>query len=252
MIGLMQVTKALLPGADRQRRRGDPQRRARPPAGSPTRAAAATPPPSTAPRWSPRRCASSCATSRCGSARSRPAWCRTDEFALVRFDGDQAKADAVYDGVAEPLTADDVADAITWMVTRPAHVNIDELVIRPRAQAAQHKVHRVGTEDAQPSSSSRASWCRSGVRSCSPTTTCSPSSVEAVDEPVGLRPVRRPGRASRSGRAATRPRGCAGRRPASARPPCRTPANPPERITAHPSRRRPGPAAGRVDRGARG
>jgi NADP-dependent 3-hydroxy acid dehydrogenase YdfG len=72
-----------------------------------------------------------------------PGMVRTDEFALVRFDGDQAKADAVYAGVAEPLTADDVADAITWMVTRPAHVNIDELVIRPRAQAAQHKVHRV-------------------------------------------------------------------------------------------------------------
>jgi NADP-dependent 3-hydroxy acid dehydrogenase YdfG len=72
-----------------------------------------------------------------------PGMVRTEEFALVRFGGDQARADAVYDGVAEPLTADDVADAITWMVTRPAHVNIDELVIRPRAQAAQHKVHRV-------------------------------------------------------------------------------------------------------------
>jgi len=72
-----------------------------------------------------------------------PGMVRTDEFALVRFDGDEAKAAAVYDGVAEPLTADDVADAITWMVTRPSHVNIDELVIRPRAQAAQHKVHRV-------------------------------------------------------------------------------------------------------------
>ena len=72
-----------------------------------------------------------------------PGMVRTDEFALVRFDGDREKADAVYAGVAEPLTADDVADAITWMVTRPAHVNIDELVIRPRAQAAQHKVHRV-------------------------------------------------------------------------------------------------------------
>jgi NADP-dependent 3-hydroxy acid dehydrogenase YdfG len=72
-----------------------------------------------------------------------PGMVRTDEFALVRFDGDQEKADAVYAGVAEPLTADDVADAITWMVTRPSHVNIDELVIRPRAQAAQHKVHRV-------------------------------------------------------------------------------------------------------------
>jgi NADP-dependent 3-hydroxy acid dehydrogenase YdfG len=72
-----------------------------------------------------------------------PGMVRTDEFALVRFDGDQEKADAVYRGVPDPLTADDVADAITWMVTRPPHVNVDELVIRPRAQAAQHKVHRV-------------------------------------------------------------------------------------------------------------
>ena len=72
-----------------------------------------------------------------------PGMVKTDEFALVRFDGDQEKADAVYAGVPEPLTAEDVADAITWMATRPSHVNIDELVIRPRAQAAQHKVHRV-------------------------------------------------------------------------------------------------------------
>jgi NADP-dependent 3-hydroxy acid dehydrogenase YdfG len=72
-----------------------------------------------------------------------PGMVRTDEFALIRFGGDQEKAEAVYAGVAEPLTADDVADAITWMVTRPAHVNIDELVIRPRAQASQFKVHRV-------------------------------------------------------------------------------------------------------------
>ncbi len=71
-----------------------------------------------------------------------PGMVRTDEFSLVRFGGDQDKADAVYEGVAEPLVADDVADAITWVATRPAHVNVDELVIRPRAQAAQHKVHR--------------------------------------------------------------------------------------------------------------
>ena len=71
-----------------------------------------------------------------------PGMVRTDEFALVRFDGDQERADAVYAGVAEPLTADDVADAITWVATRPPHVNIDELVIKPRAQAAQHKVDR--------------------------------------------------------------------------------------------------------------
>lgn len=72
-----------------------------------------------------------------------PGMVRTDEFALVRFEGDAAKAEAVYAGVAEPLVAEDVADAISWMVTRPPHVNIDSLVIKPRAQAAQHKVHRV-------------------------------------------------------------------------------------------------------------
>lgn len=72
-----------------------------------------------------------------------PGMVKTDEFALVRFDGDRAKADAVYAGVPDPLTADDVADAISWVATRPPHVNIDSLVIRPRAQAAQHKVHRL-------------------------------------------------------------------------------------------------------------
>ena len=76
-----------------------------------------------------------------------PGMVRTDEFALVRFEGDRERADAVYAGVAEPLTAEDVADAIGWMVSRPPHVNIDELVIRPRAQAAQHKVHRVPEAD---------------------------------------------------------------------------------------------------------
>ena len=72
-----------------------------------------------------------------------PGMVRTDEFALVRFGGDRERADAVYAGVAEPLVAEDVADAVAWVVTRPPHVNVDELVIRPRAQAAQHKVHRV-------------------------------------------------------------------------------------------------------------
>ncbi|MET1058153.1 MAG: SDR family oxidoreductase [Nocardioides sp.] len=72
-----------------------------------------------------------------------PGMVRTDEFALNRFDGDRSKADAVYAGVPDPLVAEDVADAIGWIATRPSHVNIDELVIRPRAQAAQHKVHRI-------------------------------------------------------------------------------------------------------------
>ena len=71
-----------------------------------------------------------------------PGMVRTDEFAMVRFGGDRARAQAVYAGVAEPLLAEDVADAIAWVATRPSHVNIDELVIKPRAQAAQYKVYR--------------------------------------------------------------------------------------------------------------
>jgi NADP-dependent 3-hydroxy acid dehydrogenase YdfG len=72
-----------------------------------------------------------------------PGMVKTDEFAVKRYNGDREKSDAVYAGVAEPLTADDIADAVTWMVTRPPHVNIDEIVLRPRAQASQFKVHRV-------------------------------------------------------------------------------------------------------------
>ncbi|WP_328462670.1 SDR family oxidoreductase [Actinoplanes sp. NBC_00393] len=71
-----------------------------------------------------------------------PGMVRTDEFSLKRFGGDQAKADSIYDGVKEPLVADDIADVIAFAATRPQHVNIDRLVIRPIAQAAQHKVHR--------------------------------------------------------------------------------------------------------------
>ena len=67
---------------------------------------------------------------------------RTAEFALNRFRGDAAKAAAVYAGVAEPLTDEDVADAVSWAITRPSHVNVDLMVLRPRAQAAQHKVCR--------------------------------------------------------------------------------------------------------------
>ncbi len=72
-----------------------------------------------------------------------PGMVRTDEFALVRFGGDQAAADKVYAGVAEPLVAEDIAEAVRWIALLPSHVNIDELVIKPVAQAAPHKVHRV-------------------------------------------------------------------------------------------------------------
>ena len=72
-----------------------------------------------------------------------PGMVRTDEFAVNRYRGNAEQAAAVYTGVAKPLTADDVADTIAWSVTRPPHVNVDLLVLRPLAQAAQHKVHRV-------------------------------------------------------------------------------------------------------------
>ncbi|SMO67128.1 SDR family NAD(P)-dependent oxidoreductase [Propioniciclava tarda] len=71
-----------------------------------------------------------------------PGMVHTEEFSLVRFHGDQAKADAVYAGVPDPLLADDIADAVAWVATRPAHVNIDRIVVRPVAQAANHKVFR--------------------------------------------------------------------------------------------------------------
>lgn len=71
-----------------------------------------------------------------------PGMVRTEEFALTRFRGDRERADAVYAGVPDPLTAEDVADTVTWAVTRPPHVNIDLLVVRPRAQASNRKVHR--------------------------------------------------------------------------------------------------------------
>jgi NADP-dependent 3-hydroxy acid dehydrogenase YdfG len=67
----------------------------------------------------------------------------TEEFSMVRFDGDSERAAAVYAGY-EPLVADDIADAIAWSLTRPAHVNVDLLVVRPRAQASNNRVVRTG------------------------------------------------------------------------------------------------------------
>lgn len=63
------------------------------------------------------------------------------EFSLVRFKGDEAKARKVYEGV-EPLTATDIAESLVWVASRPAHVCIDEMVIKCTDQAAIHKVHR--------------------------------------------------------------------------------------------------------------
>ena len=69
-----------------------------------------------------------------------PGMVHTD-FSLVRFKGDQQKADAVYAGV-DALTADDVAETVAWVATRPAHVNVDQILLMPRDQAGSKLVHR--------------------------------------------------------------------------------------------------------------
>jgi len=63
------------------------------------------------------------------------------EFSLVRFGGDEDAARRVYDGM-QPLSAEDVAECIRWALAQPAHVNIDEIVVRPRDQATATAVHR--------------------------------------------------------------------------------------------------------------
>jgi len=67
----------------------------------------------------------------------------TEEFSLVRFGGDAERAAKVYEGY-QPLVAEDVADTIAWSLSRPAHVNVDLLVVRPRAQANNTTVARTG------------------------------------------------------------------------------------------------------------
>jgi NADP-dependent 3-hydroxy acid dehydrogenase YdfG len=69
-----------------------------------------------------------------------PGMART-EFSTVRFKGDTAKADKVYEGV-HPLVPEDIAETLVWIASRPPHVNIDEMVIKPVDQAATYKVFR--------------------------------------------------------------------------------------------------------------
>lgn len=63
------------------------------------------------------------------------------EFSEVRFGGDTERAREVYEGLT-PLSGEDVADAIAYVVTRPSHVDIDYLAIKPTAQATARDVHR--------------------------------------------------------------------------------------------------------------
>jgi NADP-dependent 3-hydroxy acid dehydrogenase YdfG len=69
-----------------------------------------------------------------------PGMVETD-FSLVRFDGDAERAAAVYRGIT-PLTAQDVAEVIAFAATRPSHVNLDQIVLKPRAQASASRAHR--------------------------------------------------------------------------------------------------------------
>jgi NADP-dependent 3-hydroxy acid dehydrogenase YdfG len=70
-----------------------------------------------------------------------PGMVKTEEFAKVRL-GSAEAAEKVYEGVTEPLTAEDIAETIRWAAMLPSHVNIDSLVVRPVAQAANHKIYR--------------------------------------------------------------------------------------------------------------
>ena len=70
-----------------------------------------------------------------------PGLVQTEEFALNRL-GDAQAASKVYQGVENPLTAEDVADVVRYAVSAPHHVNLDQIVIRPVAQAANHKLIR--------------------------------------------------------------------------------------------------------------
>jgi NADP-dependent 3-hydroxy acid dehydrogenase YdfG len=63
------------------------------------------------------------------------------EFSLVRFSGDADRATSVYKGL-QPLVAEDVADAVLWVVTRPPHVNVDRIVIKPTAQVSATVAYR--------------------------------------------------------------------------------------------------------------
>ena len=71
-----------------------------------------------------------------------PGMVHTEEFSLNRFGGDAERAATVYRGVPGVLVAEDIADAIVWALTRPHHVNIDLMIVRPRAQASTTLLHR--------------------------------------------------------------------------------------------------------------
>src|SRR6218665_116465 len=71
-----------------------------------------------------------------------PGMVKTEEFSLVRFGGDQSRADAVYDNILNPLTAADVGSIVVDAVGKPPHVDLDLIVVKPVAQASVQRLHR--------------------------------------------------------------------------------------------------------------
>jgi len=71
-----------------------------------------------------------------------PGMVATEEFSLVRFGGDKARRDAVYEDVPEPLSAEDIAETIVHALTLPRHVDLDLIVVKPVAQAAPYRLHK--------------------------------------------------------------------------------------------------------------
>jgi NADP-dependent 3-hydroxy acid dehydrogenase YdfG len=71
-----------------------------------------------------------------------PGMVKTEEFSLKRFGGDSSKAASVYDGVPDPLSAADVAESVRWAIDLPDTVDVDSIVIRPRAEGSYTKVFR--------------------------------------------------------------------------------------------------------------
>ncbi|MEN9687159.1 MAG: hypothetical protein RL381_171, partial [Actinomycetota bacterium] len=71
-----------------------------------------------------------------------PGIVKTEEFAKVRYKGNTEAAAKIYEGIEKPLVAEDVAEAIRWVVMLPDHFNVDSMMIKPLAQAVSHKVYR--------------------------------------------------------------------------------------------------------------
>jgi NADP-dependent 3-hydroxy acid dehydrogenase YdfG len=71
-----------------------------------------------------------------------PGIVKTEEFANIRYKGNTEAAAKIYEGIEKPLIAEDVAEAIRWVVMLPDHFNVDSMLIKPLAQAVSHKVYR--------------------------------------------------------------------------------------------------------------